>query len=192
MSKPSDQEFLNDVQPLRVKFEDLTSPVLSSGELILEPLQVEHAAEMAVVLDDVRLHTFIGGSPATEAQLRRAYEHQVRGQSDDGRQVWLNWVVRDTVTGRAMGYVQATLAMSGADEADVVAHLAWVVGVEHQGRRVASRASAAMADWLREQGVTLHVADVHPDHPASQGVARWLGLHPSEEVIDGEMRWSTA
>lgn len=33
------------------------------------------------------------------------------------------------------------------------------------------------------------VADVHPDHAASQAVARSLGLVASGEVVDGEDRW---
>lgn len=167
----------------------LTAPTLRFDELTLEPLRVEHAAEMAVVLDDTRLHSFVVGAPADESQLRRSYERLVRGRSEDGQQVWLNWVVRDIATDEALGYVQATVTVPD-DEA--VAHLAWVVGIEHQGQRVASRAAVAMGDWLCAQGVTTHVADIHPDHTASQGVARRLGMHSTDGMVDGEVRWSTA
>jgi hypothetical protein len=37
---------------------------LASERLRLEPLRVEHAAEMAGLLDDPQLHTFIGGQSA--------------------------------------------------------------------------------------------------------------------------------
>lgn len=149
----------------------LTAPTLRFDELTLEPLRVEHAAEMAVVLDDTRLHSFVVGAPADESQLRRSYEHQVRGCSEDGQQVWLNWVVRDIATDEALGYVQATVTVPDEDGDDAVAHLAWVVGIEHQGQRVASRAVMAMGDWLCAQGVATHVADIHPDHTASQSGA---------------------
>jgi hypothetical protein len=37
------------------------APVLSTERLLLEPLRVEHAEEMAPLLDDRRLHAFTGG-----------------------------------------------------------------------------------------------------------------------------------
>ena len=36
---------------------------LESERLVLEPLRVEHAEELAPLLDDPRLHEFIGGDP---------------------------------------------------------------------------------------------------------------------------------
>jgi hypothetical protein len=37
--------------------------------------------------------------------------------------------------------------------------------------------------------VAAFTANIHPDHAASQGVARSLGLRPSESVLDGEVCW---
>ena len=177
------------------------APVLAADGLRLEPLRVGHAEEMASVLDDARLHTWIGGSPAGVERLRAQYAVQTRGRSADGRQVWLNWVVRSTDDGAALGYVQATVDLGPApaegtgaggddEEADApVAHVAWVVGVPHQGAGVATRAAAAMVAWLRSRGVERFVADVHPGNAASQAVARSLGLVASDEVVDGEVRW---
>ncbi len=34
------------------------------------------------------------------------------------------------------------------------------------------------------------VADVHPEHTASQRVAQAIGLAPTDEVVDGEVRWA--
>ncbi len=50
-------------------------------------------------------------------------------------------------------------------------------------------AAGAMVAWLREQGVATVVAHVHPDHRASQGVARAVGLTPTVITVDGEVRW---
>jgi hypothetical protein len=44
---------------------------------------------------------------------------------------------------------------------------------------------------LRDAGWTV-VAHVHPDHRASQGVARAAGLRPTDVVQDGEVRWLVA
>lgn len=177
--------------PLNARLASLAiSPaVLTTNESTLEPLRVEHYVEMAAALNDASLHTFTGGAPASEEQLGRLYEFQVQGRSLDGQELWLNWIVRDDATGQALGFVQATIFVCG-DQGGAVANLAWVIGTEHQGRRIASRASAAMVEFLRAQGVTSYVADVHPEHAASQGVARGLGMHPTDEMIEGEQRWA--
>lgn len=162
-------------------------PLLDADGLHLEPLRVDHAQEMAAVLDDSRLHTWTGGEPATVEQLRSRYARQVRGRSEDGRQAWLNWVAR-SADGAALGYVQATVE---AGDDGPVAHLAWVVGVPHQGAGVATRAAAPVLAWLRSCGVSRFVADVHPGHAASRGVASALGMQETGEVVDGEDRWAT-
>lgn len=67
---------------------------LRGKRLEMEPLRPEHADEMAPLLDDAELHTFIGGQPATRDELRDHYTRQVVGRSPDGSQRWLNWIVR--------------------------------------------------------------------------------------------------
>ncbi|MCM3660481.1 hypothetical protein M3148_05650 [Georgenia satyanarayanai] len=66
----------------------------TTPRLDLEWLRVEHAEEMAPLLDDVLLHTYIGGTPATLSQLQAQYRRQVVGRSADGTERWLNWVLR--------------------------------------------------------------------------------------------------
>jgi RimJ/RimL family protein N-acetyltransferase len=152
---------------------------IDTERLTLEPLRVGHAEEMAVLLDDVRLHEFIGGEPPTLDELRDRYAWQVEGI---GRG-WLNWVLR--CQGEVVGTVQATLE-------DGVAEVAWVVGTAHQGRGYAGEAAAGMVGWLLANGVRGVVAHVHPEHHASVAVARRLGLVPSDTVVDGEVRWVSA
>ncbi|MGZ4602692.1 MAG: GNAT family N-acetyltransferase [Kineosporiaceae bacterium] len=48
----------------------MTDVALRGPRLDLEPLRVEHAEEMAPLLDDPELHRFIGGEPARLEQLR--------------------------------------------------------------------------------------------------------------------------
>ena len=164
----------------------ITATPLLTGRLILEPLRVDHAGEMAVALGDAALHTFIGGAPADVEELRRRYTAQVRGVSDDGAEYWLNWVVRRRDDRRAIGFVQATVT---GFPADPVAEVAWVIGVGDQGHGYAVEAAAEMVRRLREQGVAGIVAHVHPEHAASGAVARRLGLAPSTVIQDGEVRW---
>jgi RimJ/RimL family protein N-acetyltransferase len=154
--------------------------------LALDPLRVEDAEEMAPLLADAQLHTYIGGSPAAVDELRDRYRRQVRGRSPDGSQRWLNWVVRRRDSGHAVGTVQATISVQ--DDTSV-AEVAWVVATRYQRRGYAPEAAAEMLRWLRQHGVAVVVAYVHPEHDASIAVARALGLRATERTRDGEVRW---
>jgi RimJ/RimL family protein N-acetyltransferase len=173
---------------LRAGAGQLTRPwpraqLLTTARLTLEPLRVEHARELAPLLDDPALHAFTGGEPETEAQLRARYERQVAGHAPDGSAGWLNWVLRERATGAPVGTVQATVA-------DGTAELAWIVVSARQGEGLATEAATAVAQWLRSRGIARLVAHIHPDHAASAAVARRLGMTPGEPRADGEVRWS--
>jgi RimJ/RimL family protein N-acetyltransferase len=150
--------------------------------ITLDPLQVDDAPEMALVLSDPELYRVIGGSPPTEDELRERYEHLVVGHSADGREDWLNWVVR--VDGATAGYVQATV-QDGRRAA-----VAWVIGSAWQGQGVATEAARQMLALLRERGVTEVEAYVAPGHTPSERVAERIGLVATGEHDDeGEQRW---
>lgn len=163
-------------------------PRLLTARLLLEPLRPEHADEMAPVLDDLALHTYTGGRPADRDALRRRYERQALGRSPDGSQQWLNWIVRRSIDGLAVGTTQATVTTS---EKGTIAEVAWVIGSAQQRQGYATEAARAMLKHLRDSGVTTVVANVHPQHQASMAVARALGLAPSGVVADGEVRWTS-
>jgi RimJ/RimL family protein N-acetyltransferase len=92
--------------------------------------------------------------------------------------------VRDT--GNAVGTVQVTMPAGGP--AAGPAEVAWVVGVQAQGRGYAKEAACGLVALLREAGWAV-AAHIHPAHLASQRVARAAGLSPTEEIQDGEVRW---
>jgi len=150
--------------------------------LDLEPLTVAHATELAPLLDDLRLHEFTGGAPASAAALADRYRRLEKRRSPAGNQGWGNWVMRVRATGRAAGTVQATLPTGGPAE------VAWVVAWEAQGRGYAKEAARSLVALLLADGWAV-VAHIHPGHLASQGVARAAGLSPTGDVYDGEVRW---
>ncbi len=158
--------------------------VLRADGLILTPLRVEDADELVAVLADPVLYQVIGGGPPTVEDLRRRYTAMVVGASPDGSERWLNWIVRDGETGRAVGTTQATVTRGGR-RADV----AWVIGVAFQQRGFGSRAARLMVEALFEAGVDVVTAHIAPGHAASEGVARACGLAPTESMHDGERRW---
>ncbi len=159
---------------------------LRSGRLELEPLRADHAQEMHATLDDPGLHTYTGDGPLSLDELTARYAIQVAGQSPDGRQYWLNWIVRRCDTGQAIGYVQSTISKPIGESA---AEIAWVIGTAHQRHGYATEAARTAVQWLHGLGIATVVAHIHPTHTASMAVARAVGLRPTGTVIDGETRW---
>jgi RimJ/RimL family protein N-acetyltransferase len=163
----------------------LTARAISTRELDLLPLHAEHAEEMAVVLSDPALHTFIGGTPDTPQALRSRYQRMTTG-SPDPAVSWLNWVIRLRDESCLTGTVQATVSPSGHGP---IAEIAWVVGTPWQGRGIASEAARGLVDWLSRQSVRTVIAHIHPEHRASAAVATAAGLTPTDEWHEGEIRW---
>jgi RimJ/RimL family protein N-acetyltransferase len=161
----------------------------STDRLTVEPLTVEHASEMHPVLADAALHTFIGGAPRSAAELEARYGRLAVGRSADGAEVWGNWVLRVTASGAAVGELQATLPAGGPGSGPAL--VAWVVGTDFQGHGYAREAAISLVDRLRSAGWQV-AAEIHPDHVASQRVARAAGLSATDEIVDGEVRWSSA
>lgn len=137
---------------------------------------------MMLVLSDDRLHLFTGGTPADLPELRERYRSMARGVSPDGREVWLNWIVRLRPDGRPIGTVQATVV-------GMAAEVAWIIGIPWQRQGFASEAAEALIAWLDAEGIESISATIRPDHAASAAVARRVGLAPTDDVIEGEVVW---
>ncbi|MFF7209121.1 GNAT family N-acetyltransferase [Streptomyces sp. NPDC008238] len=159
---------------------------ITTPRLLLEPLRVEHAEEMADVLSDPGLHEFTGGTPYDAPGLRARYTRLVAGSGDPAVS-WWNWVLRLREDGRLAGTVQATVGWDTPD--GTVAEVAWVVGTPWQGRGIATEAAVALVRWLTTLPVGHVIAHVHPEHGASGAVAAAAGLAPTSVVVDGETRW---
>lgn len=151
---------------------------LEGPRLTLEPLGVQHAHEMFSVLSDPAIYEFENGPPASEDALARRYAVLERRCSADGRQQWLNWVVR-LPDGTLAGYVQATVMPSGT------AYVAYELASRFWRRGIGSTAVAMMLEELREHhGVTRHAAVLKARNHRSLGLLRKLGFEPagSEET----------
>lgn len=160
----------------------LPAQPIPTRRLDLLPLTVAHAAEMATVLSDPALHTFIGGTPATPQALRDRYQRLTAG-SPDPAVTWLNWVIRLRADHRLVGTTQATITDGPTAE------IAWVVGTPWQHRGIATEAAQSLVTWLQKHSVPTVIAHIHPDHHASAAVATAAGLTPTATYQDGERRW---
>ena len=144
---------------------------------------------MATALADPSLYRWTGGEPEGEDALAVRFARQVRGVSADGEQWWFNWVLRERVSSTAAGFVQATVVDDFHQRG--LAEVAWVLAPAYQGHGLAREAGTAMVAWLQEHGVATVIAHVHPQHAASGAVARAIGLRPTDELVDGEVRWTS-
>jgi RimJ/RimL family protein N-acetyltransferase len=154
---------------------------LVTSRLMLTPLEVADAADMAEVLSDPALYAHTGGSPPTVEELQGRYRRQLEGPWPDG-QVWLNWVVR-LPSKEPIGYIQVTVTDQGAD-------LAWVIATHQQRHGYASEATRGVAQWLGHQGIGRLTAHVAPGHTGSERVAARVGMNPSGSFDDaGEQIW---
>lgn len=137
------------------------------------------------LLKDPEIHVFTGSHPPASADdVRATIRRRESRRSPAGDELWLNWTLRLKTDQSVVGYVQAGAKQDRAD-------LAWVVGVPFQHRGYASEASRRVLRWLCDDvGVHEVRANIHPDHIASQKVARNIGLCESVERTDeGEDVW---
>jgi RimJ/RimL family protein N-acetyltransferase len=158
---------------------------IATARLVLQPLRVEDADEMVVVLADPALHEFIGGEPATLEELRERYASWTRG-SGSAHEMWLNWIVRLQSDDAPIGAVQATVVTA---EGSATASVAWTIGSSWQRQGYAAEAASGLVHWLAVNGVESIVANVHPGHDASAAVAARAGLRRTDEIVDGEVVW---
>ena len=163
------------------------TPAIETKRLLLLPLQPEDAAEMASVLADPGLYTFIGGGPPTADELEARYRGWLLG-APRASEAWHNWVIRLRDGGAAVGHLQATvIGPSGAP--GTTADIAWVIGVPWQARGYATEAAVALVDWLEGSGAGTITAHVHPGNVGSMRVAERAGLEATGKQVDGEVVW---
>jgi RimJ/RimL family protein N-acetyltransferase len=146
---------------------------ISAPSLLLEPLTVRHAHEMFLVLSDPAIYEFENAPPASEEALSRRYAILEARRSQDGAEIWLNWVIRLS-SGELAGYVQATVLRSGA------AYVAYELASRHWRQGVGSAAVAAMLTELRAHySVNLYVAVLKALNYRSVALLRKLGFQPA-------------
>lgn len=118
--------------------------VVVTGDLTLEPQVAANADEMFGVLSDPAIYTYENAPPQSLAGLRERYAELESRRSPNGREQWLNWVVR-LARGPLIGYVQATVVADGH------AAVAYEFHSRHRGRGLGTRAVAAMLGELAAQ-----------------------------------------
>ena len=153
--------------------------VVEAADLVLEPQTAAHADEMFAVLGDPAIYAFENAPPPSLEWLRTRYAKLESRRSADGREQWLNWVIRIR-TGELIGYVQATVRPDGC------AALAYELASAHWGRGLARQAVEAMIGELAEHhGARRLSAVLRPENFRSLRLLERLGFSrasPEEQL----------
>lgn len=137
---------------------------------VLEPQVAAHAHDMFIVLSDPAIYEFENEPPPNEAWLRKRFQQLESRRSSDGKEQWLNWVIR-LPNGSLAGYVQATVLE------DHAAYVAYELNSEHWRRGIGSSAVSAMLQELQARyGVTNFIAVLKATNFRSMALLRKLGF----------------
>jgi RimJ/RimL family protein N-acetyltransferase len=117
--------------------------VVEATGLTLEPQTATHADEMFAVLSDPAIYEYENQPPPSMAWLRERFARLESRHSADGKELWLNWVIR-LPSSELAGYVQATVREDGT------AAIAYELASAYWGRGLASSAVEAMIGELAE------------------------------------------
>ena len=132
-----------------------------------------HAEEMFRVLSDPAIYEYENKPPASVEALRARYAKLESRRSGDGREQWLNWVIRMDGAG-LIGYVQATVYP------DRTAAVAYEMASAHWGRGLGRRATEAMlAELTDHYGVTRLFAVLKARNLRSLRLLERLGFSPA-------------
>lgn len=152
---------------------------IDTGSLTLEPQVAAHADEMFVVLSDPAIYEYENEPPWSAQGLRERFAELESRRSPDGREQWLNWVVR-LPTGALIGFVQATVYPDGR------AAIAYETSSAYWGRGLARQAVQTMiAELVEQYGVRRLSAVLKRENLRSLRLLQRLGFllaSPAEHV----------
>ena len=146
--------------------------VLETDRLTLEPLRRSHAPELFEILADERLFRFIPQDPPVSVEaLATRYEWLEGRRSPDGKEAWLNWLVRRRSDRRCVGRMEATV------REDKTALLAYELGSAYWGAGLATEACGKVIQELFAAfGVERIFADVDTRNAPSIRLLERLGF----------------
>ncbi len=147
--------------------------VIETGGLTLEPQTAAHAEEMFAVLSDPAIYEYENAPPPSLEWLRARFARLESRLSANGREQWLNWVIR-LPSSELIGYVQATVDPGGR------AAIAYELSSAYWGRGLAGLAVQAMiAELVRRYQVRQLTAVFKRKNLRSMRLLERLGFSPA-------------
>jgi RimJ/RimL family protein N-acetyltransferase len=158
-------------------FERVPPRAIATERLTLEPQVVAHAARMFALLQDPAIYRYENEAPASLDWLQERFRRLESRASADGREQWLNWVVRIGAD-ELIGFVQATI------DADRAAAIAYVFGSVYWGRGYATEAvSAMLRDLVVHHDVVEYSAVLKRANARSIRLLQRLGFEPDANAV---------
>ena len=147
--------------------------VINTARLTLEPQTAAHVNEMFVVLSDPAIYEYENKPPPSLEWLRIRFAKLETRLSPDGRQQWLNWVIR-LQTSELVGYVQATVRPPAH------AAIAYELSSAYWGRGLAFEAvNATIVELVEHYGVCSLSAVLKLGNFRSMRLLERLGFCPA-------------
>ena len=147
--------------------------VIETGGLTLEPQTAAHAEEMFAVLSDPAIYEHENAPPPSLEWLRARFARLESRLSANGREQWLNWVIR-LPSSELIGYVQATVDAGGR------AAIAYELSSAYWGRGLAGLAVQAMlAELVQHYQVRNFAAVFKRGNLRSMRLLERLGFSPA-------------
>lgn len=152
---------------------------LETENYLLEPILPRHAGELFEPLQAPELYEFIPGvAPKSVADLERRFTAWARRGSEDGREIWLNWAIKDARSGEYVGTLQATVQKEGAT------YIAYAVFPACWGRGIARETGGKMIEELfAYYNVATVSALVDTRNARSQRLLEALGFSRKETIL---------
>ena len=151
---------------------------MSVARFTMEERRVAHAVELFAALRDPCLYQYLDEDPPASVQeLEHKLARSESRLSPDGKEHWLNWVVR-VDSGSIAGYVQATV------EETKQTNVAYVFSPSYQGKGIATAAVQWMLDVVAKQyEARLFFIVTEADNRRSVRLAQRLGFTLAPEDL---------
>jgi ribosomal-protein-alanine N-acetyltransferase len=155
---------------------------LVTERLELIPLAERFADAMFDGLQSSALYQYIPDVPPPSREwLRERYRRLESGRSPDSSELWLNWLLREKMTGRFVGHVQATVKGRKASVAYLLFLKDWGAGYAHEA------VARMLLSLERDHGVKEFLATVHVANQHSIRLLERLGFTRRSFVKDAEV-----
>lgn len=122
----------------------MSGPVIKTLRMFLEPVTPAHAPKMFAGLADERGYRFLPEEPPESVdKLRAKYEILTAETSPDGKEIWLNWMLKRRGGEHYVGYVQATII-----KAEKAALIAYHIFPQYWGQQLGREAVKGMLNAI--------------------------------------------
>lgn len=164
------------------KFELQREHSIKTINFLLEPITAEHAKLLYASLQDSASYTYIPFDPPQSIEaLAKRYRRWSARQSDDGKEIWLNYAIYWPKEKEYVGTLQSTLEKEGET------YIAYEVFPPYWRRGIARETVSALIVYLFEAySIQLVTAHVDTRNEASSSLLKLLGFCCTKTIKDAD------